>query len=102
MKKSIMKKWVAALRSGEFKQGQGKLKHKNDNGEISFCCLGVAREIGLVNKKQQGYELCSFEFMSKKNQAKLAVMNDGSGPQYKRPRTFKEIAAYIQRNYKKL
>jgi hypothetical protein len=37
MKKSVMKKWVAALRSGEYKQGRYKLRSANDK----FCCLGV-------------------------------------------------------------
>lgn len=32
--------WVKALRSGEYKQGQGQLRKYN-----SFCCLGVACEI---------------------------------------------------------
>ena len=34
------KKWVAALRSGEFAQGQHFLR-KHDN----YCCLGVACEL---------------------------------------------------------
>lgn len=43
------KKWVAALRSGEYKQVTGML-HERDGG---FCCLGVAcdlyaKETGLV------------------------------------------------------
>lgn len=37
MKKSIMEKWVAALRSGEYKQGKGQLR----NSQNEFCCLGV-------------------------------------------------------------
>lgn len=37
MKKSVAKKWVKALRSGEYKQGKGRLVDRNDN----FCCLGV-------------------------------------------------------------
>lgn len=36
MKKAIADKWVKALRSGDYKQGRGKLRH---NG--NFCCLGV-------------------------------------------------------------
>jgi hypothetical protein len=36
MKKKIMKEWVAALRSGEYKQGVEALR-VNDK----FCCLGV-------------------------------------------------------------
>lgn len=37
MKKSIMEKWVKALRSGEYKQGKDRLRSKDDK----FCCLGV-------------------------------------------------------------
>jgi hypothetical protein len=37
MKVEIAKKWVAALRSGEYKQGQGNLR----NSDNTFCCLGV-------------------------------------------------------------
>lgn len=36
MKKSIMEKWVAALRSGKYKQTTGQLRN-----EKGFCCLGV-------------------------------------------------------------
>lgn len=32
----VQQKWVDALRSGKYKQGQGKLRHGD-----SFCCLGV-------------------------------------------------------------
>lgn len=37
MKKEIADKWVAALRSGDYKQGKSLLRDKQDN----FCCLGV-------------------------------------------------------------
>lgn len=33
----IQQKWLAALRSGEFRQGTGKLRTADDR----FCCLGV-------------------------------------------------------------
>lgn len=36
MKKSIAKKWVAALRSGQYAQGVGNLREGG-----AFCCLGV-------------------------------------------------------------
>lgn len=36
MDKDIKAKWLTALRSGEFKQGNGKLKDGDE-----FCCLGV-------------------------------------------------------------
>lgn len=41
MKKSIKKKWLKALRSGEYKQGTGNLRDKDFDGETNFCCLGV-------------------------------------------------------------
>lgn len=33
--------WVAALRSGKYKQGKGELRTKED----SYCCLGVACDL---------------------------------------------------------
>lgn len=36
MNDEIKKKWIAALRSGEYKQGNSVLKREDD-----FCCLGV-------------------------------------------------------------
>ncbi len=44
MNKEIAKRWVAALRSGKYKQGRGAL-NKND----SFCCLGVLCDISELN-----------------------------------------------------
>lgn len=36
MNREIAKRWVAALRSGEYRQGDGLLRRDN-----KFCCLGV-------------------------------------------------------------
>lgn len=44
----IGKEWVAALRSGEYKQGIGKLhaiKKVDGKEQHEFCCLGVLSEI---------------------------------------------------------
>src|ERR1700722_19140718 len=38
MDPALKAKWVAALRSGEYKQGDGKLHNRTDD---SYCCLGV-------------------------------------------------------------
>lgn len=40
MNQELKAKWVAALRSGNYKQAQGKLQ----DGD-ALCCLGVLREI---------------------------------------------------------
>jgi hypothetical protein len=37
MKAELKQKWIAALRSGEYKQGKGVLRTTEDR----FCCLGV-------------------------------------------------------------
>ena len=42
MNPEIKAQWVAALRSGEYKQGQGRL-----NGSLGFCCLGVLCDLAV-------------------------------------------------------
>lgn len=44
--KANLRKWVAALRSGAFKQGVGSMKLETPTGPV-YCCLGVAQEIAL-------------------------------------------------------
>lgn len=43
MKKEVMEKWVAALRSGEYQQIDGRLRsfEPDADGKYSYCCLGV-------------------------------------------------------------
>lgn len=48
-----VKRWIVALRSGEYKQSMGALSKLNPDGSQSHCCLGVAciifeDELGLV------------------------------------------------------
>lgn len=48
MKPEIKARWVAALRSGEYQQGQGWLKMKEANGgPVRHCCLGVLCELAV-------------------------------------------------------
>lgn len=49
MNPELKKKWVDALRSGEYKQGKGIL-----NGERGFCCLGVLCEVMELPKEKDG------------------------------------------------
>lgn len=44
MKASLKKKWVAALRSGKYKQGKGALRIKGEKRD-TFCCLGVLADV---------------------------------------------------------
>jgi hypothetical protein len=44
------KKWIVALRSGEYKQVKGVLTRIGLTGQIEgHCCLGVACEVALAN-----------------------------------------------------
>ena len=45
MKKKVMKKWVKALRSGEYPQVKGSMCKKLNDGRDGFCCLGVLTNI---------------------------------------------------------
>lgn len=58
MKTEIKTKWVEALRSGDYKQGKGRLVKDADefNSTTSYCCLGVLAELasheGVVEKRE--------------------------------------------------
>lgn len=54
-----IRKWVNALRSGEFKQATDLLA-RNVNGELNFCCLGVACETALTNGVEMTVEVDDF------------------------------------------
>lgn len=90
MKAVWKKRWLKALRSGEYKQGVGYLK----NGD-EFCCLGVLCDLAGVRWKDGS---CKFgngglnprgtEFfgLTEADQTHFIDMNDGRG------RSFKQIA----------
>ncbi len=44
MNAEIKKSWTAALRSGKYRQGQGRLRSELD-GQLEHCCLGVLCEL---------------------------------------------------------
>lgn len=55
MRKEVKEKWVTALRSGEYEQGDGQLciEYGGTDRKPCFCCLGVLTELavkeGVVN-----------------------------------------------------
>jgi hypothetical protein len=57
--KTFIRKWVAALRSGKFRQANGSLVKAAKNKHLKYCCLGVACKIaGLKpNPSEDGLEL---------------------------------------------
>lgn len=96
-------KWVAALRSGDFKQGRDQLYNSLTN---TYCCLGVLAEInnqlkcGLFKAKDYhiGNPISLFRqeasasyYLDEGDQDSLMEMND-SGTD------FKAIADWIENN----
>ena len=106
MNKTIKKKWLAALRSDKFTQGEGSLKRTQD-GTVRHCCLGVLCEaMGVKWKKPVGstgyysykgsvatlpQKIMDEAKISLDTAHKLIEMND------EKKRSFKQIASYIER-----
>lgn len=42
---AVREAWIAALRSGDYEQGHGKLQYKTANSEDRYCCIGVLAEL---------------------------------------------------------
>jgi hypothetical protein len=107
MDTQIIKKWIAALRSGKYKQGRNKLRDKED----CYCCLGVLCDIVAPTKwtkiesDARWFNLGHWEFPSKEIMRKVGIksrtrnilvsMND-----YNKI-SFDEIADYLENILKK-
>ena len=80
MNKEWAEKWAAALRSGEYKQGTGRLRQGD-----SFCCLGVLCD--LVSKTNWrdgvgwGVDACSIHtcYLPKAVRGLVQGLSDGQG-----------------------
>lgn len=99
MNKKLLKRWVEALRSGEYNQHRGALT-ATENGPgtpiIGYCCLGVLQAIE-PSIKPEGGKLDDVDMYKAAggyiNQGQLVSMNDSLG------RTFPEIADFIETKY---
>lgn len=104
MDAELKAKWVAALRSGKYRQGHNALM--TDNG---YCCLGLlchlidARALERMSHAELETSLIPRRFDIHNNavllsdyQYTLAQMNDGTGSY--RMHNFTEIADYIEAN----
>jgi hypothetical protein len=112
VKKTIMQKWVKALRSGKYKQAQELLrKVDRETGEVvGHCCLGVLCDL-YRKEKRKGWSprlgaaypsdtVASWAGMDhwnpKVDGVELAQLNDAYN------KSFAEIADIIEANYKTL
>lgn len=57
--------WLSALRSGKYAQGSGTLCHRNEYGELTYCCLGVQQAV--LGKVQEGKELPTLRWLQDHN-----------------------------------
>lgn len=121
MKKSVMKKWVKALRSGKYKQGSFQLAEETLEGDMAYCCLGVLCELsgfsydvndpfppeevakwaGLKNYDEDGEASEMFLVPYRGKKVSLVNLNDG-GRGVVDAKSFKQIALYIERNWETL
>lgn len=103
MDQELKEKWVDALRSGRYEQGQGLLRTTGDR----YCCLGVLVDIADPDGWEQGesywyykgnarmidlgYEGVLERVIALSVMEGLAAMNDDG-------RSFDKIAAWIEEN----
>lgn len=123
MRKDIMEKWTAALRSGEYKQGTERL---NDKSLGAYCCLGVLCELAPDDVRDQHaaeYARTNDEYLTSiiMKWADIKHPHGGLPKPYKKKTdpwtgtyskdltvlndsglSFKQIANIIERNYKEL
>lgn len=103
MNRELLNKWILALESGEYQQGQFCL----DRGDGRYCCLGVlccvAEKEGIpVIRREKEIVGCNLNMdqpavkkeISLTNSMESALMqtNDNGG-------TFLEIAQYLRREF---
>jgi hypothetical protein len=114
LNKRFKKRWLKALRSGDYKQARNSL-----HNEVGFCCLGVATDIcdpGCWSKRpvQSASSVGPKEFLYREHRVMLiptllreqglnlteakylAKMNDGTAGL--KAHSFEEIADYIEEN----
>lgn len=112
MKAAIRKLWLEALRNADkYNQGQGKLRSWND----CFCCLGVLCDILQPDQwtksryPEEPYAHCGLNDLPSHDiliaadlhieaVIELSAMNDGIKKYSGTPKTFLEIADWIEAN----
>ena len=97
-----VKTWVDALRSGDYKQGQGQLCQSCDDGSVSYCCLGVYKKV--VDNSTDKYLKSNKGNVGAKSA--YNTLNDMFGPVFvtdligkndSEGYAFKDIADYIEK-----
>lgn len=109
MKPALKARWVEALRSGKYKKTVSSLEDSD-----GYCCLGVLCKVSkskALRSRGDAQFGDSFEQselnevmrqavgLGEQDMRTLIRLNDGSdGPGFKKPRSFKQIADWIEKN----
>lgn len=94
MDKELKAKWIAALRSGEFKQGREYFERYE-----KFCCLGVLCKVSgnpTTLEYHSNWDAVTPIIGNQDVIDMLWRMNDGRDDVNIRPHSFSEIADYIE------
>jgi hypothetical protein len=106
---SFKKKWIKALRSGDYKQGKEALIRRNEDKVLEYCCLGLATCISgiktiTINKYINngiGYipdkNILVPKIIRGDNDLTNLLANKNDGNQCKK-QSFKQIANWIENN----
>lgn len=111
LNKKFREKWLAALRSGKYKQGRYHLICPSEilaSGHPEYCCLGVAAKVcGIPDKALIGLEMPEdLDAQDKLPRAMkpLVATDDGENlvtilmdQNDVKQRSFKQIAAFIEK-----
>lgn len=114
MDAEIKQKWIEALRSGNYIQGDGMLINHNESKQLGApicCCLGVLEHIcGTPIEEIEEVEFpsylnnsrCPEEFLLNESSEDISMilseMNDGNTSKNIEKYSFLEIADYIEKN----
>ncbi len=79
MKKDVAKKWVKALRSGKYKQGECYLKQSDNKGGFNHCCLGVLCELYNDEMKKNHKKMLSTKIRNKTTDTDCITFNNKEG-----------------------
>lgn len=117
MNKAIKKKWLKALRSGEYEQGRERLCSIAEDGTHRFCCLGVLVNevegfaeygepgeyggLGVPTRKfikRVGLDRhpSAIDELTYRNDG--GIITEGDMTIHTEPQTFEQIAAYIEKH----
>jgi hypothetical protein len=64
MDAAIKAQWLAALRSGDYRQGKGALHYIDPEGDSFLCCLGVLCVMAEYEGVTEGVQRSGTEFIS--------------------------------------